>query len=524
MSEAIEVLLVEDDDALREAIQVTLELEGVRFSVADNAEMAIDLLKRARPKMVVSDIRLPGLSGVDLLKRCKADYEDLPVVLMTAFAETKIAVDALRAGARDFLLKPFRPEQLIEVIRRHAPSACESPELKADLIAVDPTSLQLMQKVGRVARTDTTVLLLGESGSGKEVIARHLHQRSLRAGKAFIAINCAAIPSTLLEATLFGHEKGAFTGAMKGQSGKFELAQGGTIFLDEIGEMPLELQSKILRVLQERQVERVGSHQTIDLDVRVVAATNQDLAMRVSNGQFREDLYYRINVFPIKIPPLRDRPGDILALAERYLLKYRESMGFPHANFTSECRRVLTTYRWPGNVRELENTVQRGLLLCDGFDIKPADIDLGFSDTAIPEPKTANSKGLPESAIDNSQKLRVPNTANANRLSEPGENDADFDRASSEVKIVGPNANSALAPKSAHEDLLQDLGVGSSDEEYSEAILGNSDIKQVERDHIIAVLKKVNGSRRKAVELLGISERTLRYKIKHWRASGIDIP
>jgi two-component system response regulator FlrC len=246
--------------------------------------------------------------------------------------------------------------------------------------------------------------------------------------------------------------------------------------------------------------------------------------MRVSNGQFREDLYYRINVFPIKIPPLRDRPGDILALAERYLLKYRESMGFPHANFTSECRRVLTTYRWPGNVRELENTVQRGLLLCDGFDIKPADIDLGFTDTAITEPTTANSKGLPESAIANSKELLVPNTVNANRLSEPGENNANSDRASSEVKTVGPNANSALAPKSAHEDLLQDLGVGSSDEEYSEAILGNSDIKQVERDHIIAVLKKVNGSRRKAVELLGISERTLRYKIKHWRASGIDIP
>jgi len=487
MSEPIEVLIVEDDPSLREAIQVTLELEGVRFSVAENAEMALDLLKRGRPKMVVSDIRLPGLSGLDLLNKCKGLCAEVPFVLMTAFAETKVAVEALRAGAKDLLLKPFRPNQLIEVIRRYAPSPSQSSGLNADLIAVDPSSLQLVHKVERVARTDTSVLLLGESGSGKEVMARFLHQRSLRAEKAFVAINCAAIPSSLLEATLFGHEKGAFTGAIKAQSGKFELAQGGTIFLDEIGEMPLELQSKMLRVLQERQVERVGSHLTIALDVRVVAATNQDLAKRVANGQFREDLFYRINVFPIKIPPLRDRPRDILALADKFLLKYRASMGFPHANLSIDCRQVLETYHWPGNVRELENTIQRGLLLCDGFDIKPADIEMSL-DSPVARTQT--------SPIDNGHKQET---------------------AKSDVDV-------SKRPVVEREDSSPDREPAVAGEEQRTATTKDKGVRQVEQDHIIAVLRRVNGSRKKAVELLGISERTLRYKIKQWRASGIDVP
>jgi len=485
MSEPIEVLIVEDDAALREAIQVTLELEGVQFSVAENAEIALDLLKRGRPKMVVSDIRLPGLSGLDLLNRCRGLYAEVPFVLMTAFAETKVAVEALRAGAKDFLLKPFRPDQLIEVIRRYAPCPSPSSAPNADLIAVDPSSLQLVQKVERVARTDTSVLLLGESGSGKEVMARFLHQRSLRAEKAFVAINCAAIPSSLLEATLFGHEKGAFTGAIKAQSGKFELAQGGTIFLDEIGEMPLELQSKILRVLQERQVERVGSHLTIELDVRVVAATNQDLSKRVANGQFREDLFYRINVFPIKIPPLRDRPRDILALADRFLFKYRASMGFPHAKLSDDCRRILETYHWPGNVRELENTIQRGLLLCDGFDIKPVDIDLSL-DSPVMQTQTLK--------IDEGHKQETAQVDTAAHK-----------RSVAEREESSPGSEPAVV-----------------DDEQSST--KDKDVRQVEQDHIIAVLRRVNGSRKKAIELLGISERTLRYKIKQWRTSGIDVP
>jgi len=466
MCEPIEVLLVEDDAALRDALQVTLELEGVSFRVAANAEVALDTLRRVKPALVISDIRLPGLSGLDLLDKCRALHTEVPVVLMTAYAETKLAVEALRAGAKDFLLKPFKPDQLIDVVRRYAPNVSQAPNHKADLIAVDQSSLQLIQKVERVAKTDTTVLLLGESGSGKEVMARFLHQRSTRSESAFVAINCAAIPSSLLEATLFGHEKGSFTGALKAQSGKFELAQGGTIFLDEIGEMPLELQSKILRVIQERQVERVGSHHTIQLDLRIIAATNQDLAKQVAQGQFREDLYYRINVFPIKIPPLRERPGDVIALADRFVAKYRVSMGFPHAKLSDECKQILTIYHWPGNVRELEN------------------IELDFGNNIGIERETQrlnrSSEQMPEQDVNNGA-----------------------------THVVDRDDSAATHSP-----------IDASDQ----ALAKDSDIRQVEREHIIAVLQKVKGSRKKAVELLGISERTLRYKIKQWKASGIDIP
>jgi two-component system response regulator FlrC len=484
MCEPIEVLLVEDDAALRDALQVTLELEGVSFRVAANAEVALDTLRRVKPALVISDIRLPGLSGLDLLDKCRALHAEVPVVLMTAYAETKLAVEALRAGAKDFLLKPFKPDQLIDVVRRYAPNVSQAPNHKADLIAVDQSSLQLIQKVERVAKTDTTVLLLGESGSGKEVMARFLHQRSTRSESAFVAINCAAIPSSLLEATLFGHEKGSFTGALKAQSGKFELAQGGTIFLDEIGEMPLELQSKILRVIQERQVERVGSHHTIQLDLRIIAATNQDLAKQVAQGQFREDLYYRINVFPIKIPPLRERPGDVIALADRFVAKYRVSMGFPHAKLSDECKQILTIYHWPGNVRELENTIQRGLLLCDGYEIKPTDIELDLVNNIGIERETQRSNRIPE---------QVP--------------EQDVNNRATHVVYRDDSA-----------------GTHSRIDASDQALAKDSDIRQVEREHIIAVLQKVKGSRKKAVELLGISERTLRYKIKQWKASGIDIP
>lgn len=483
MSEAIEVLIVEDDAALREALQVTLELDGVSFKSAENAEMALDLLKRMGPALVISDIRLPGLSGLDLLAKCRVGYPEVPVVLMTAYAETALAVEALRAGAKDFLLKPFKPEQLIEVVRRYAASSYKSPACKSKLIAVDDVSLQLVKTVERVARTDTTVLLVGESGSGKEVMARYLHERSMRAERSFVAINCAAIPSTLLEATLFGHEKGSFTGAIKAQPGKFELAQGGTIFLDEIGEMPLELQSKILRVIQERQVERVGSNNTIELDVRIVAATNQDLAKRVKCGQFREDLYYRINVFSIRIPPLRERPKDLIALAENFLIKYRTSMGFPDAKLTNDCIQTMAVYSWPGNVRELENTIQRGLLLCDGYEIRPKDIDLNIG---IQMAEVMDTNGSDMNAQQSTGTVLDHGIAKA---------------------IHGSNSK-PLSP-------LNDA---------DRARVKDSDIREVEREHIIAVLRQVNGRRKEAVELLGISERTLRYKIKQWKNSGIDIP
>ena len=470
--EEIGVLLVEDDASLREALQVTLELEGINHTAAACAEDALDLLSHARPSVLVSDIRLPGLSGLDLLESSRDKFPDIPVVLMTAYADTRTAVDALRGGARDFLLKPFKPDQFIEVVKRYLQEPGFEGSASDGPVAIDPSSRRLLQKLNRVALTDTSVLLLGESGSGKEVMAKYLHQRSSRATRAFVAINCAAIPSTLLEATLFGHEKGAFTGALKSQPGKFELAQGGSIFLDEIGEMPLDLQAKMLRVLQERQVERVGSHQTIELDVRVIAATNQDLARRVATGQFREDLYYRINVFPLKIAPLRERPADVMALAERFLLKYRASMGLPEVRLSEHCRKALLAHAWPGNVRELENAIQRGLLLCDGLVIEPADMDLELGVVnELPTPTCPQAEPVPPISY--------------------------------EGKSSAPFSAGASMPGSKQ---------------------SGDDMRQVEREHILGVLRRVGGSRKKAVEILGISERTLRYKLKSWKESGVEVP
>lgn len=473
------ILLVEDDPALREALEVTLAMEDIGFVAVDNAEDALSQLRSASYRVLVSDIRLPMASGLTLLFEAKKIQADLPVVLMTAYADASTAVEALRGGARDFLLKPFMPEQFVDVVKRYLPlGEWQAPSADGP-VAVDPQSRQLLHKLDRVAQTDATVLLMGESGSGKEVMAQYLHQRSPRKKQNFVAINCAAIPGTLLEATLFGHERGAFTGANKSQPGKFELAQGGTIFLDEIGEMPLELQTKLLRVLQERQVERVGSHQTIDLDVRVIAATNQDLAKRVSQGQFREDLFYRVNVFPLRVPALRERVADILPLAERFLLKYRASMGQPEAKLSGPARQRLMSYAWPGNVRELENAIQRALLLCDGVWIQPEDMALDL----------------------------VPGMSIA----------ASVDRSTGHYASSPPKESEQSANASFHAPEANRGSIVGSDSQHG-------DIKALERDHILSVLARVGGSRRKAVQILGISERTLRYKLKSWRESGISIP
>jgi two-component system response regulator FlrC len=508
------VLLVEDDPALREALTVTLELENIAFRAVDSAESALREMELSRPGMVVSDIRLPGIPGIDLLTLARDSHKDLPVVLMTAFADARMAVDALRAGARDFLLKPFRPEQLVEVVRRYLPQPGHPLVTSTGPVAVDPTSRRLLQKLERVAQTDATVLLLGESGSGKEVMAQFVHQRSPRCKQAFVAINCAAIPSTLLESTLFGFERGAFTGAGKSHPGKFELAQGGSLFLDEIGEMPLELQAKLLRVLQERQVERVGSHQTVELNVRMIAATNQDLSARVAKGLFREDLFYRLNVFPLRVPALRERPADILALAERFLLKYRASMGLPEARLSEASRKALVAHVWPGNVRELENAIQRGLLLCDGIWIHPGDLDLEAGAIAPEEadPRLPPGDGGPGSPASKQTGRSQSASRGAPRLE--GETGAASGVMNSENAV-----SAGVAPQGA---ASADSARGLDGSRRGEAV--SSEIRDVERDHILKVLREAGGNRKRAVEILGMSDRTLRHKLKLWREAGVAIP
>ncbi|MFZ5958403.1 sigma-54-dependent response regulator transcription factor FleR [Pseudomonas knackmussii] len=463
------ILLVEDDRALREALSDTLLLGGCDFTAVDCAEAALTALQREGFGLVISDVNMPGMDGHQLLGLIRARYPQLPVLLMTAYGAVDRAVDAMRQGAADYLVKPFEPKVLLELVGRHAlgrPSAAEGE----GPVAVEPASLQLLELAARVARSDSTVLISGESGTGKEVLARYIHQQSPRAAKPFIAINCAAIPDNMLEATLFGHEKGAFTGAIAAQPGKFELADGGTILLDEISEMPLGLQAKLLRVLQEREVERVGARKPIELDIRVLATTNRDLLGEVAAGRFREDLYYRLSVFPLAWRSLRERPADILPLAERLLAKYVKKMNMGAASLSAEARTALLEHPWPGNVRELDNAIQRALILQQGGQIQPHDLCLTAPIGHRPMPAMAPV-----------------------------------------VTLTPPPASvpsSAGIPSPAVADIAGALG---------------EDLKRREFQMIIDTLRSERGRRKEAAERLGISPRTLRYKLAQMRDAGMDV-
>ena len=369
MAQGLPILVVEDDAALREAICDTLELAGQTVISAGGGDQALQLLVRHAVSLVVSDVRMLPVDGIALLKEIRSRFPYLPVVLMTAFADVDRAVEAMRAGACDFLLKPFEPKALLTHVLRY-----RLPEAPGDdrVIAIDPMTSNLFALARRVAQTDATVLLSGESGVGKEVVAHYIHQHSGRSKGPFVAINCAAIPDSLLEATLFGYEKGAFSGAQHAQAGKFEQAQHGTLLLDEITEMPLGLQAKLLRVLQEREVERVGGSKPVSLDIRIVATSNRDIADSVAKGLFREDLYYRLNVFPLLIPALRQRSQDIIPLARHFLATHGGRSGRPHLRLSAAAEAALQSNTWPGNVRELENIIQRAVILASG-DIVDVD-------------------------------------------------------------------------------------------------------------------------------------------------------
>ncbi|MCK9387813.1 MAG: sigma-54 dependent transcriptional regulator [Sulfuritalea sp.] len=459
MSDSLKILVVEDDDALRDALLITLEAAGHRATGADGGAAALSALATAAREpfsMVVSDLRMDPMDGLTLLGEIRSRHPGLPVLLMTAFGDVDKAVAAMRGGACDFMLKPFEPKTLIEQIARYA-----VPPPPADgVIAADPKTRETLLLAARVAKTDATVLLTGESGVGKEVFARYIHDQSTRAGGPFVAINCAAIPDSLLEATLFGYEKGAFTGAQTAQAGKFEQANGGTLLLDEISEMPLGLQAKLLRVLQEREVERVGGKKPVALDIRILATSNRDMSGEVRVGRFREDLYYRLNVFPLEIPALRQRPGDILPLA-RHCLARQAVASHRAARFAAAAEARLVAYAWPGNVRELENVVQRALIMTAGEVIEADSLPLNGAMAPV---------GADSPAALASAQVAVP----------------------SAPTFAGTTAN-AGSP---------------------------ANMKDLERQHILDTLAKFGGSRKKAVAILGISERTLRYKLSQYRAEG----
>ncbi len=374
MANPLPILVVEDDASLREALMDTLELSGYAAHAAADGEQALAWMEKANPGLILSDVQMPGMDGHALLRTLKARWPEVPVLLMTAYGQIDLAVQAMREGAADYLPKPFEPDRLLAAVARYYRSGEESPE--SEVIAEDAATRTVLDLARRVAVTEASVLLTGESGVGKEVFARFIQQHSKRGKGPFVAVNCAAIPENLLESILFGHEKGAFTGAASAQAGKFEQASGGVILLDEVSELPLNLQAKLLRVLQEKEVERVGGRAPIKLDVRVFATSNRDLAAWVKEGNFREDLYYRLNIFPLEIPPLRQRRGDIGALARHFLKRHENVVGRGGFTLSSAALSELTGYGWPGNIRELANVLQRAMILAPGTEIGPEHLML----------------------------------------------------------------------------------------------------------------------------------------------------
>jgi DNA-binding NtrC family response regulator len=393
------ILLVEDKDSLRAMLKLALESQDYRVVEARDQEEAAAALRDAQPALVLSDLRLPKGDGLGVLRAAKDLDGELPVIVMTAHGSIQDAVEAMKKGALDFLAKPVDPDHLLLLVSR----ALEQKRMLGEyrllkeeaaarrggpsIIGDSPALRQVMVAIERAAGTDTTVLLEGESGTGKELCARALHNASPRASGPFVAINCAAIPENLLEAELFGYERGAFTGAQQRKIGKFEMAQRGTIFLDEIGEMPLALQAKMLRVIETKRFERLGGNTSILVDVRIVAATNRMLRQAVASRQFREDLYFRLSVFPVTIPPLRERKEDIPMLAHHFVDRVARDVG-KKVTLSPEALVMLVEHSWPGNVRELQNAIERAVILADGDTLLPRHLSLasqqGFNPTADP--------------------------------------------------------------------------------------------------------------------------------------------
>ncbi|MBY8200745.1 sigma-54-dependent transcriptional regulator [Vibrio fluvialis] len=462
------VLIVEDDEGLREALVDTLALAGYEWLEADCAEDALVKLKTYPVDIVVSDVQMAGMGGLALLRNIKQHWPNLPVLLMTAYANIEDAVSAMKEGAIDYMAKPFAPEVLLNMVSRYAPVKSDD---NGDAVVADEKSLKLLALAEKVAKTDANVMVLGPSGSGKEVMSRYIHNASPRKDGPFVAINCAAIPDNMLEATLFGYEKGAFTGAVQACPGKFEQAQGGTILLDEISEMDLNLQAKLLRVLQEREVERLGSRKSIKLDVRVLATSNRDLKSYVQEKKFREDLYYRLNVFPIAWPALCERKGDIEPLANHLVERHCKKLGLAVPKVSSAAIGKLLAYNWPGNVRELDNVIQRALILSEQDNIDQEHILL---------------EGL------------------------------DWQDASSLQQVVesGEVATPEIKPV-AEVDFAKAISSGAG--------LGG-ELRDQEYAIIMETLAECHGRRKEMAEKLGISPRTLRYKLAKMRDAGIDIP
>jgi DNA-binding NtrC family response regulator len=458
------ILVVDDDTLSREFLVEAITALGYQPIEAKNGNEALERTKSSQPDLVLTDLRMPGVDGMELVKNLKSQYPELPTVMVTAQGTIESAVQAMRNGAADFLLKPTTPDAIAAVIGRIDRTTRlirENQYLRAEIVgtappsmvAKSPTMLEMLRTASRIARSKGTVLITGESGTGKERVAHYIHQNSPRSNGPFIRVNCAALSEQLLESELFGHERGAFTGAHKAREGRFELADAGTLMLDEIGEISANLQAKLLRVLEEEEFERVGGTNTLKVDVRVIATTNRDLEAEMRAGRFREDLYYRLHVLPIHLSPLRDRPEDLSPLAHHFAEFYAKQNGLEVPQFTPAALDALKAWSWPGNVRELENVIQRAVVMLRHKTIDVSDLAFG--------PMTQG-------------------TGTEGKL------------------LQGPLPTAALGDS-----------------------LANRKMEEIERVAILATLQSTRGNKTEAARRLGLTARTLSNKMKLWRASGL---
>jgi DNA-binding NtrC family response regulator len=493
------VLVVDDKEMMRDSVGSTLTRAGFTVRTAIDARSALSEIASRRPDCVVTDLNMPGMTGIELSAKISALDDELPVVLMTAFGTIETAVQAMKNGAYDFITKPFEGDELIISVKRaiqHAGLIRENAVLRAGtagaeqrvgldrLVGESDAMRKVREQVRAVASSHGTVLITGESGVGKEVVARAVHDLSPRTTNPFLAVNCAALNESLLESELFGHEKGAFTGADKLRKGRFELSNEGTLLLDEVSEVSPQIQAKLLRVLQERAFERVGSSTTIGVDVRIVATSNRDLPHAASMGEFRQDLFYRLNVLPITIPPLRDREGDVCVLAQHFVNQIAQRDGRKPMKFDDDARVMLERYAWPGNVRELQNICERAVVLSDPKS--------GVIASTLVEPWLMAGKPVPKATP-----LRA---ASLNGTPPP--------RASiTEAKPL----NGTATP----------LNTGMARERVNDDLPGDRTLSEIERETIVATLQRFNGHRQKTAKALGIGVRTLGLKLKKWKEESL---
>ncbi len=492
------VLIVDDKDLLRDSIGQTLQRVGFTVVTASDGEMALELIAKRRPDAVVTDLRMPGMTGLELIARIREIDDELPIVMMTAFSTVETAVEAIKLGAYDYVTKPFEGDELIIAVKRaieHSKVLRENTLLRRaseagsigvssgdrlvgiDRILGDSAAMRrVKEQIQALADSQGTVLICGESGTGKEVVARAIHEMSQRKSEAFVAVNCAALSESLLESELFGHEKGSFTGAERLRKGRFELADRGTLLLDEISEIGTHVQAKLLRVLQERSLERVGSSLNIGVDVRVIATSNRDLPKAAAKGEFRQDLFFRLNVLPVHLPPLRDRIEDLPVLCEAFLAETARREGTAVKRFDESAIETLKQYSWPGNVRELQNICERAAVLCKGDVI---------------------GRNLVEPWLAATGSALTPTVTISNPVTGP-------------ARITASNLNVSSLPVTEAKPL-------SAERAASLSALEGRPLEDIEREAIVLTLQRFHGHRQRTASALGIGVRTLGLKLKKWK-------